>query len=235
MKASLITLLLILPFILFAQTKGTTFGFQLKPIIPVNYFNAGPQSTSDSLVEVSINPKVGISFGVLIRQQITKSFAIESGISSVSRKYAVEAKGLTQATSDQTSFSFLSYQIPIQGLFYIQLAENIFMNTTAGVGIDMYPTDIATKGKNFLMDNQTARFQNFNLSLLANIGFEYRTEKNGTFYLGASFNGPFKPIAKSFYTYNYEDNKKTIVSSVLNGNYLTLDLRYFFAEKVDAK
>jgi hypothetical protein len=235
MKFSLITLLLVFPFILFSQKKGTTFGFQIKPIIPVNYFNAGPQTVSDSLVEINIKPKTGFSFGVLIRQEISKSIAIEAGISSVKRNYDVEAKGLTDNRSDKTDFSFLSYQIPIQGLFYIQLSEQIFMNTTAGVGIDMYPSDIKSKGENFLLNNQTSRFQNFNLSLLANLGFEYRTEKNGTFYIGASFNGPFKAIAKSFYTYNYVDSKNTTVSSLLNGNYITLDLRFFFPEQDDKK
>lgn len=235
MKLRLVALLLVIPFILFSQKKGTTFGIQIKPIIPVNYFNAGPKTTADSLVEINIKPKTGFSFGVLIRQEISKSIAIEVGISSVKRNFDVEAKGLTTSNSDKTDFGFLSYQIPIQGLFYIQLSEQIFMNTTAGIGIDMYPSDVKSKGENFLLDNQTSRFQNFNLSLLANLGFEYRTEKNGTFYIGASFNGPFKPIAKSFYTYNYIDSKNTTVSSLLNGNYITLDFRFFFPEQEDKK
>ena len=235
MKLSLIALLLVFPLILFSQKKGTTFGFQIKPIIPINYFNAGPQTISDSLVQININPKTGFSFGVLIRQEISKSIAIETGISSVTRNFDVEAKGLVHASSDKTDFGFLGYQMPIQVLFYIRLSENIFMNTTTGIGIDIYPSDVETKGENNLLDNQTYRFQNFNLSLLANLGFEYRTEKKGTFYIGASFNGPFKPIAKSFYTYNYEGSKKTTVNSLLNGNYITLDFRFFFPEQEDKK
>ncbi len=230
------SLLILSSVIILAQKKqGTTFGFQLKPIIPVNYFNAGPQTLSDSLVEININPKTGMSFGVLVRQQITKSIAIESGISSVRRNYDLAAKGLTLNTSDKSDFGFIGYQIPIQALVYIQLSENIFMNTTAGIGLDMYPSSVESKGENFLLYNISYRQHWISYSLLANLGFEYRTEEKGTFYIGASFNSPFKPIAESFFYYNYEGSKQSQLKTFLNGNYLTLDLRFFFPENASSK
>jgi hypothetical protein len=232
----LVALLIASANISWAQKKqGTTFGFQLKPIIPVNYFNAGPQTISDSTVEINIAPKTGMSFGVLIRQQITKSIAIESGISSVRRNYDISSTGLTYDTTDQSDFGFISYQIPIQGLVYIQLSEKIFMNTTAGIGLDMYPSSVETKGENYLLYNISYRQHWLSYSLLANLGFEYRTEKKGTFYLGASFNSPFRPIAESFFYYNYEGNKQSKLKTFLNGNYLTLDLRFFFPENTSSK
>jgi hypothetical protein len=234
MKFGLTTTIVILTSSLcFSQTKGTTFGFQVKPIIPVNYFNAGPQSFSDSLVEIDLIPKLGFSFGAIVRQRLSKSIAIESGISSVRRNYMVNAKGLTSNTSDQTDFGFVGYQVPLQALFYIQLSEKVFMNTTAGIGLDMYPSSIETIGENAKLINLTLRQFWINYSLLANIGFEYRTEEKGTFYIGGSFNRPFKPIAESNFSYNYEGNKKTRINTLLNGNYITLDLRFFFPEKED--
>lgn len=235
MKFSLITLLLVLPILFFSQEKGTTFGFQIKPIIPVDYFNAGPQTVSDSLVEINITPKTGFSFGILIRHNFSKLFALETGISSVRRNYDVTATGLTNSRSDQTDFGFVGYQVPIQGLIYIQLSEKIFMNTTAGVGLDMYPSSIKSMGEKAILGNLTYRQFWINYSLLANLGFEYRTEEKGVFYIGASFNRPFNPIAESNYTYNYDGDNNTYLSNLLNGNYLTLDLRFFFPEKSEKK
>lgn len=233
MKFSLIIILVLTSLISFSQKKGTTFGFQVKPIIPVNYFNAGPQVLSDSLVEINLNPKLGFSFGAIIRQRLSKSISIESGISSVRRNYDVYAKGLTTQTSDVTDFGFVGYQIPLQALIYIQLSDKIFMNTTAGLGLDMYPSSIETIGDNARLINLTLRQFWINYSLLANIGFEYRTEDKGTFYIGGSFNSPFKEIAASNFSYNYEGTKKTNLSTFLNGNYITLDIRFFFPEKLE--
>lgn len=230
-KYILLVLYCSISFFATAQKKGTTFGFQVKPIIPINYFDAGPQNLADSVVDISVNPKMGLSFGVLIRQQISKSIAIESGISSVRRNFDLSATGLTHNTSDKSDFGFVSYQVPIQALVYIQLSEQIFMNTTAGIGLDMYPSSVKSLGENYKLSSISYRQHWIHYSLLANIGFEYRTGKNGTFYLGGSFNRPFNPIAESFYYYNYEGSKQSELSHFLNGSYLTLDLRFFFPEK----
>lgn len=235
MKFFLIIPFIILSLVSFSQKKGTTFGFQIKPIIPVNYFNAGPQLLSDSLVEVNIDPRLGFSFGAIVRQRISKSISIESGISSVRRNYDVSAKGLTNSSADKTDFGFVGYQVPLQALIYIQLSDKIFMNTTAGLGLDMYPSSVETIGENAKLINLTLRQYWINYSLLANIGFEYRTEEKGTFYIGGSFNRPFKNIAESNFSYNYEGSKKTNLKTFLNGNYITLDLRFFFPEKIEDK
>lgn len=235
MKFFLIIPFIILSLVSFSQKKGTTFGFQIKPIIPVDYFNAGPQLLSDSLVEVNIDPRLGFSFGAIVRQRISKSISIESGISSVRRNYDVSAKGLTNSSADKTDFGFVGYQVPLQALIYIQLSDKIFMNTTAGLGLDMYPSSVETIGENAKLINLTLRQYWINYSLLANIGFEYRTEEKGTFYIGGSFNRPFKNIAESNFSYNYEGSKKTNLKTFLNGNYITLDLRFFFPEKIEDK
>lgn len=216
--------------IAFCQDKKTTFGFQVKPIIPINYFNAGLQSLQDTAVSLNISPKMGFSFGVLIRQEISKSISIETGISSVRRNYDIKAKEIKGDSTDKSDFGFVSYQIPIQGLVYIQLSENIFMNTTAGIGLDMYPSSVKSLGENYRLSSITYRRHWLSYSLLANIGFEYRTSKNGVFYIGTSFNRPFKPIALSNFYYYYKSGKRSEINNFLNGNYITIDIRFFFPE-----
>jgi len=230
MKLFYFTLLFIIPFATFSQTKGTTFGFQFKPIIPIDYFNAGAQNLEDSVITVNLSPKFGTNAGVLIRQSIGDKFAIETGISQTKRNYQIKAKSKVSSTTDNSDFGFVSYQIPVQGLFYIQLSQNIYMNTTAGIGIDMYPSNIFTVGENVYLSNLTLRRKWLNFSLLANLGLEYRTEEKGTFYFGASLNNPFKNIAVSKFNYTYTTAKTTQVSTLLNGNYLSLDFRFFFPD-----
>ena len=96
-----------------------------------------------------------------------------------------------------------------------------------GLTIDMFPSSIQTKDVYF---NHVA-FRNhiFQPALSANIGCEYRTNKNGIIYLGASFQKPFSFIYLSKVGYN-GNNKEIIIRNELSGSYLTIDLRYFFPE-----
>ena len=67
-------------------------------------------------------------------------------------------------------------------------------------------------------------------ALIANVGWEYRTEEKGIWYIGGSFHRPFLPMYKAtvgYVTDTYTNNTETN----LTGNYLTLDLRYFFHEE----
>jgi len=69
----------------------------------------------------------------------------------------------------------------------------------------------------------------FQSAVLANLGWEYRTEKAGYFYLGASYQRPFTYIYVSEIRYQ-PDGKNDKVAMTVPGNYFTVDLRYFFHE-----
>ena len=70
------------------------------------------------------------------------------------------------------------------------------------------------------------------VSLIANLGFEYRTRKSGYFYLGASYHNTFGDIADVFVSYKELNSNQHVVLiepyPSVNGNYLSLDLRYYF-------
>ena len=70
-----------------AQEKVTTFGIQLKPIIPVEFFNAGKQVQRKNDIEYINQPKFGMSFGMVIRKGLTKSLSFETGINLIRRNY----------------------------------------------------------------------------------------------------------------------------------------------------
>ena len=103
------------------------------------------------------------------------------------------------------------------------------MNTSLGVSIDMFPSNIATQDVNF--SNFTVRRNWLQASVIGNLGFEFRSENSGYFYLGASVHRPFNTIAQTRLEYYREP---TVVGSEarleLSGNYLTVDFRYYFHE-----
>ena len=105
------------------------------------------------------------------------------------------------------------------------------MNTSGGIGIDWYPSHVQSVGENYLLQHLSLKRYWMNFSLLANLGFEYRTEEKGRFYLGASFVNPFNAITDTKIDYYYENNRKQRYTTQLRGTYITIDLRYFFANK----
>jgi len=219
------------------QQGVTTIGLQVKPIIPINYFGAGPiDLIVTDTANINVSSKLGYSFGMVIRQGITKSISIETGINYTRRNFKLSGSSVFENSSDVGDFGFVSYEIPIQSLIYIRLDEKLYMNASIGLGINFYASDVASKGENFFIDHYSERAYWINLSFLSNLGLEYRTKENGYFYLGASLNTPFWPIALTSLKYYYQDNNNVRFNPVyLNGNYLTVDFRYFLPQNEKKK
>jgi hypothetical protein len=214
----------------FSQERVTTFGIQLKPIIPLGFFDTGKQEQIQNNITFSLNPKLGLGFGMVIRKGFTKSLSIETGINWIRRNYDLTISDVDSNFAGTSSFKMVNYEVPILGLVYVQLGNNLFMNVSGGASFDIYPSDLRTFDNYFT--NDLLRYSWIRTSLLANIGWEYRTEKKGYFYLGASLHRPFSKIFGEFVTYDYEElNRNETVFFDLSGNYITLDLRYFFHEE----
>lgn len=216
----------------FAQERVVTFGIQLKPIIPLGFFDTGAQNEVSNNVDFTLTPKTGLGFGMVIRKGFTKSLSFETGINSIRRNYDLTISDPDSNFTSTSSIKISNYEIPVLGLVYVQLGNNLFMNVSGGFSLDIYPTDIRTVGVNF--SNDLIRYQWINTSLLANLGWEYRTEKNGYIYFGASLHRPFSPIFKEFVVYDGFSKNET-VNFDLSGNYFTIDIRYFFHEDKQKK
>ncbi len=207
----------------FSQQNIFTAGFQYKPILASSFLSTGIKTISQNGIDFSVSQKFGYCTGMVLRRGLTKRFSLETGINYVKRNYALE---ITDTTfTGKSNFTIIGYEIPLQGLIFIQLGEKLFMNASAGLSWDMYPSNIATAGPYF--KHHSTRHSLFQSAVLANIGYEYRTAKSGYFYLGASYHLPFTYFFQSAINYT---PKNEIVSMKLRGNYLTLDFRYFFHE-----
>ncbi len=218
-----------------AQRNVTTVGFQFKPIFPLNFIGTGETVNVDQGVTFTLGLKSGFAGGMVIRRGFTDLISLETGINYVKRKYSLII--LDEEYERKTDFRIIGYEIPVSLLVYIQLSEVIYMNVSLGSSLDMFASAVQTFDTNF---NQVS-FRNhvFQPAVLANIGWEWRTEKSGYFYVGASYHRPFNFIYLSRAEYSKPNKLPTdpnaFSETELLGNYLTLDFRYFFHEDPETK
>lgn len=223
-----------------AQENVTTFGIQIKPMINSKFFGTGASSVQEGDLVVSNNPQLGWNLGAVVRRGITKNWSFETGINIVSRNYQMRVQYPELPEDEVMTFRFVGYEIPLQGMIYVRLGDNLFMNASGGVSIDLYPSDIESFGDQrkdtlrFDFYQRTYKSSWVQVAVLANYGFEWRTKEDGYFYLGASFHRPFSNIATT--AFRMERNTyPTRLQYTLSGSYLTLDFRYFFHEDPDRK
>lgn len=236
MRISLLFVMIFLGIHSFAQKGVTTFGIQVKPIIPSKYFETGSITVPGESTSFGYNSKLGWNFGMVIRKGFTKNISLETGINMVRRNYSVSNQNLTDNTFLETEFAFVSYEIPVKALFYVQLSDELWMNAAGGASFAFYPSNIYSNAfdsrdtLNYQLEQNTFRNSWVQISILANLGLEYRTKDKGYYYFGVSYHQPFSDMAQTKATYSLNGSKESVVQN-LSGSYLTFDLRYFFHEK----
>ncbi|MBD99052.1 MAG: hypothetical protein CMO34_04340 [Verrucomicrobia bacterium] len=214
--------------VLVAQKAVTTFGLQFKPIINTDIANNRPQFQEVGNVSFTISPKGGYSFGMLVRKGITKQFSIETSINVTQRNYNLKIDYDLINFKGNSDFRYNAYEIPVLGLIYAQLGERSYLNTAFGLSLNFLPSDWNTFGDYF--EHLSVRKSWIMPSILANFGFEYRTYDKGYWYIGFSFLRPFNYITTAIVQYKGPLEQGEITAFNILGNYLTLDLRYFFNE-----
>lgn len=216
----------------FAQKGVTTFGIQVKPVIPVQFFD--PLTTVERPdLKGTLELTGGNAFGMSIRVGVTNTISFETGIGQIKRNYAFSLTNDTNGYSESGRVRYVGYEIPISGLAFIRLGERVWMNTALGFSLDMYPSDVRSS----LERSQLYIFRRrwVQLGVLGNIGVEYRSERSGSFYIGATFHRPFNDMAVAELTYLGPNFFPYPMRTVLDGSYLTLDLRYYFHEDPEAR
>lgn len=227
-------ILLIKSTVLLAQERVTTVGLQLKPILSSDLINTGPQSQEIEDINYSITPRSGYAFGMVIRKGFTKQISLETGINYTRKSFDLRITDDQSSIDIDDKFTYVIYEIPITGLVYVQLGRQLFLNTSFGIAADFLPSDWDSGSREYY--HRSFRTSWILPALLANVGFEYRTEKDGYFYLGASYKRPFTNITTAKVGI-VDANQQIIKQSTFDilGNYLTIDLRYFFHENPERK
>ncbi len=224
-RIAYLTVLLLIPALLMAQQDILTAGFQIKPIFSSSYFGTGPQKFESGLTSSVVKQASGYCAGMVIRRGFTNTISAETGINYVRRNYKLQ---ITDTAYTHTAkYKFIGYEIPLSLLVFIQLSEKFFTDVSLGNSFDFYPSDIETQTDVYY--NYGVRRAWLSNALIANIGFEYRTENAGNFYLGASYHRPYNYIYQSEVTF-IDKPFYPKFNNKISGNYLTIDIRYFFSE-----
>lgn len=239
-KLHLIGALILSSHLLSGQINVTTLGVQLKPMVPSKFFGSGNEDVIEEDLSISTQPKLGWNFGMVVRRGLTNMWSLETGICLVQRNFtmAFDYPGLNK--KQELSFRYICYEIPLQGIIFVKLSDQLYMNASAGVSIDIYPSNVESSTSvkvdsiNYDFYQKTWRTKWIQVALLANYGFEWRTKESGYFYFGASYHRPFSQIGLTRVVLE-RNTEPTRVSVILRGNYLTADLRYFFNEKPERK
>jgi hypothetical protein len=223
----LLIFLLLQSFYLLAQKNIVTVGIQYKPIFSLDLLNTGAKSITANRVTFTVGLDRGFCGGIVVRRGITDTYSLESGINYVKRVYSLK---MTDGNfSGDSEFRIIGYEIPFSGLVYIKLSETLYMNASLGLSVNMFASDIYTE--DYYFRNSSHRAYVFNPGVMGNLGWEYRTETAGYFYIGASYHNPFSAIFNSQLGY-YENNLlKEKVTMPISGTYISFDLRYFFHEE----
>lgn len=218
----------------FSQERVTTVGVQFKPILSSDIINTGAQSQTIEGINYTFTPKSGYAFGMVIRKGFTKQISLETGINYSKKNYQWKITDDFSDLNIDETISYVIYEIPITALVYVQLGRKMYLNTAFGLAADFLPSDWESGDSRYY--HRSFRTSWVLPSLLANVGFEYRTEKDGYFYLGFSYKRPFLPITNARAGI-VDDNQQIIKQSDFDvlGNYLTIDLRYFFHEDPERK
>jgi len=231
--------LFLIAFTAFGQKKKervpSYFGLQIRPIFPTQFIGSSTTEFKQNDGETvqynsTLQQKIGYSFGGTVRAGITKLIAIETGINFYRRNFSIDMEIPDSSIMATNDIGFVSYDIPLNALFYIKLAEKWYMNASIGVSVNFKPTDIAvvTKpGGNNEFQHIGVAQNKFGFDFNANVGFEFRTEKKGFFYLGGSANVPFKPLFDMVLNYSNQGYKSRVIEPV-DGSYLSVDFKYFF-------
>lgn len=212
--------------LLFAQENIITVGIQYKPVFTIDFLNPKAETVLQNNVNFSVGLSSGFAAGMVIRRGITDRYSIEGGLNYVKRNY--EASATEGNISETSKFGIIGYEIPLSGLVYIQLGEQWYMNASLGVAADMFASNTTTSGT--YVSTYSLRKSVVTAGVLANLGWEFRTEKAGYFYLGASYHNPFSDIYLTQIQYQ-NNSTNEVVEIPLSGTYLTLDIRYFFHEE----
>jgi hypothetical protein len=225
-------LLLVFPVVLRAQREPDArlfvAGFQFRPLVPSKFFGAGGVENTDRNLHVNIKPRLGYTFGMILRRGFTPTFSIETGINYWRRNFTMTNRDDSLKFTDVSTFGIVSYEIPVQALFYVRLSKQIYMNVSGGTSFNWFASDVFSKGKNLAFTQYTEISLGWvKMALLANLGWEWRTEKSGFFYLGASLHRPLFPIGTTTVSYD-QGYWKYNTELELTGSALTLDFRYFF-------
>src|SRR5687767_3579069 len=186
------------------QKTFVTIGPEINLILPTD-FGARPNVFYQDTM-FKFYPNLGYRFGACLRFDFSRTFSFQTGLFYISRSYTAQVGRSNSIKTEIESeyynrqMNYVGFELPIMGLFYVQLGRKWFMNNAVGFSVDFFPSSIVglANDSNIKYVAYGGRNSWIVPSMKAAIGFEYRSENSGYFYLGGQFHRPFFPIMDGF-------------------------------------
>ena len=212
------------------RQQDNYFGFQYRPLIPLSVVGDSPFDMENNGFTTTVSPRFGYNYGATVRIRLSNLMAIETGMGYTKRNYSLDYAVPDSNLVAQSRIGFVNFDIPTNLLVYIKLSEAFYMNTSLGTSLNFYPSNVRNlinpEGQHlFIFEGRRGGFFSFDVN--ANVGFEYRTEESGIFYLGFSAKIPLQPIFLVAAEYRY-DTQRLVSRSQVDGATFSLDFKYFF-------
>ncbi len=217
------------------QRVFVTAGPDVGLVIPSDFGARTNVRYQDTLFKLS--PQVRFRLGMCVRTDFSKKFSLQTGIYYIERVYEAQV-GKTDATGTafqsmifNSSFKYIGFEIPVMGLFYVQLGDRWFLNNLLGFSVEFFPSSVKSISSDTAIAYKVYGARNSWAvpSIKAAVGFEYRTENAGYFYFGGQFHRPFFSIFDGFI-----ERKNPVPFGLqtsempASGTYFSIDLKYFF-------
>ena len=205
------------------------FGFQYRPLIPLNVVGDRPFDMEENGFTTTVSSRLGYNFGGIVRAGITDLMSIETGLGYTKRNYNLDFSVPDSNLQATNRIGFVNFDIPVNLLVYIKLGNDFFMNASLGASLNFYPSNVRTivnpsSQHVFIFEGRRGGF--FSNEVNANIGFEYRTQMSGIFYVGISGKIPVQPIFIVASEYRY-DTQRNVSFGQVDGFTFSLDFKYF--------
>lgn len=217
------------------QRVFVTAGPDVGIVIPTDFGSRVAVRYQDTLFKLS--PQVRYRLGMCVRTDFSKKFSFQTGIYYIERVYEAQV-GKANVTGSgfqsliySNSFKYIGFEIPVMGLFYVQLGERWFLNNLLGFSVEFFPSSVVSISSDTTIAYKVYGGRNSWIvpSVKVAIGFEYRTENAGYFYLGGQFHRPFFAIFDGFIERKNPEPFGLQTSKLpASGTYFSIDLKYFF-------
>lgn len=213
-----------------------TAGIELRGLVPLSFF------TMDSVVlrepgnqfEAVYRYKGGFGFGGVVRVKLSNFWNIETGLYYTRRRFEYEVRDATVDFKESTEIRIIGYEVPIKGLVYIRMGKQIYMNVALGVSADFFASDVMDIERNYNV--QAFKLNWIRGAVLGAVGVEFRTDEDGSFYVGGGIHQAFGDIFSTQVNYFRDNTPPAYFSNgVLDGNYFSIDFKYFFPVKESKK
>jgi hypothetical protein len=214
------------------------FGLEIRSLqnFGVLNFDAVDISESSGEFDASYRFSGGLGFGGVVRIKLTDFWNIETGIHYVRTRYDLDFNDAVTGLQDESQLNVVTYELPLKGLVYIRLGRQLFSNVALGVSADFIASNVESFGLEGTYSFGAIRRSTARGAVLGSLGFEFRTEEDGYFYLGGSFHQPFGDTMFTQVTYFRDGDPPPFgASGRIDGAYFSIDFRYFLPNKEKQK